>query len=359
MELRHVSEMVAIKVKVDDILNTFWRLYTISSTSSSNSQHETPNENRRIELFHIRVISKHNKIDSLFDSGSQANLISQNIVKSLNLETIPHHKPYPLRWVCDNAQLQVTRKCKIKFAVTTNFIDEVEVYVGPLDICGIALGNLYLYDRKAIFHRHENKYHLFKDGVEYIVRAHRKKLNLSLVNAGKMKRLVNSSNNFLLVMIKPKNDIDNEAFKGCDSKLKYKLVDVVNQYDEMFQEPEGLLSKRGIQHEILLQQDCPLPNIGMYKMFVMESAEIKKKIQDLLNKGIIRPSSSPCASPIFLVPKKDGTWHMCVDFCALNKIMVNNRYPLLKIDDLLDQLKDENYFTKLDLRSGYHQNRIA
>jgi len=131
--------------------------------------------------------------------------------------------------VCGNAQLQVTRKCKLKFTITANFIDEVELDVVPLDICVIVLGNPYLYDIKSIFQRHENKYHLFKDGVEYIVRAHSKKLNLSLVNVGQMKRLVNSSKNFVLLMIKPKNDVNNEAFKSCDSKLKSELVDVVNQ----------------------------------------------------------------------------------------------------------------------------------
>jgi hypothetical protein len=124
-----------------------------------------------------------------------------------------------------------------------------------LDICGIVLGSPYLYDRKAIFHRHENKYHLFKNGVEYIVRAHTKKMNLSLVNVGQMKRLVNASKNFVLLMIKPKDDIENEAFQGCDAKLKSDLYEVVNQFDEMFKEPKGLPPKRGIQHEIQLQQD--------------------------------------------------------------------------------------------------------
>jgi hypothetical protein len=164
---------------------------------------------------------------------------------------------------------------------------------------------------------------------------------------------------FVLLMIKPKDNIENEAFQGCDTRLKSDLYEVVNQYDEMFKEPKGLPPKRGIQHEIQLQQDCPLPNIGMYRMSVMENTEIKKQIQELLDKGVIVPSSSPCGSPIVLVPKKDGTWRMCVDFKALNKITVKNRYPLPRIDDLLDQLKDAKYFTKLDLRSGYHQIRIA
>lgn len=150
-------------------------------------------------------------------------------------------------------------------------------------------------------------------------------------------------------MIKKNNDINYESFEICDDKLKSDLFDVVSKHGEMFQEPKGLPPKRGIQHEIQLQQDVPLPNIGMYRMSIMESLEIKKKIQELLSKGIIRPSTSPCSSPIVLVPKKDGTWHMCVDFCALNKIMVKNHYPLPRIDDLLYQLRYAKYFTKLDL----------
>jgi hypothetical protein len=334
---------------------------SIASTSSSSNSNlnVTRQEKERIELFHIRVVSKHTKIDTLFDTGSQAKLISEDTIKKLKLETIPHPKPYPLGWICDNAKLQVTRRCKLRFAITANFIDEVELDVIPLDICGIVLGSPYLYDRKSIFHRHENKDHLFKNGVEYIVRAHTKKMNLSLVNAGQMKRLVNASKNFVLLMIKPKDDIENEVFQGCDAKLKSDLYEVVNQYDEMFKEPKGLPPKRGIQHEIQLQQDCPLPNIGMYRMSVMENAEIKKQIQELLDKGVIVPSTSPCGSPIVLMPKKDGTWHMCVDFRALNKITVKNPYPLPRIDDLLDQLKDDKYFTNLDLRSRYHHIRIA
>jgi hypothetical protein len=203
---------------------------SIASTSSSSNANVnvTQQEKTRIELFHIRVISKHTKIDMLFDSGSQANLISEETVKKLKLETSPHPKPYTLGWICDNAKLQVTRKCKLRFSITANFVDEVELDVISLDICGIVLGSPYLYDRKAIFYFQENKYHLFKDGVEYIVRAHTKKMNLSIINAGQMKRLVNAINNFVLLMIKPKNDVENEAFQGCDTNLKSNLFEFVN-----------------------------------------------------------------------------------------------------------------------------------
>jgi hypothetical protein len=135
--------------------------FASTSSSSNSSLNETQQEKERMELFHIRVVSKHTKIDTLFDTGSQANLIYEDTVNKLNLETIPHPKRYPLGWICDNAKLQVTRRCKLRFSITANCIDEVELDVIPLDICGIVLGSPYLYDRRAIFHHHENKYHFF------------------------------------------------------------------------------------------------------------------------------------------------------------------------------------------------------
>ena len=96
-------------------------------------------------------------------------------MRKLNLDTIPHPKPYPLGWLCENEKLQVTRKCILRFEITANFLDEVELYVVLLDICGIVLGSPYLYDRIVIFHHHENKYHLFKNGIEYILKAHSNK----------------------------------------------------------------------------------------------------------------------------------------------------------------------------------------
>ena len=116
------------------------------------------------ELFHIMVISKHTKIDTLFDNGSQDNLISKYSVKNIGLETKPHPKPYLLGWVCENAKFQVTKKCRLKFSITYVFMDEVNLDVVLLDVFGIVLGSPYLHGRKAIFYREENNYHFFKDG---------------------------------------------------------------------------------------------------------------------------------------------------------------------------------------------------
>ena len=93
-----------------------------------------------------------------------------------------------------------------------------------------------------------------------------------------MKRLVNASNNFVLMMVKMKNDEISKSFEGCDPKHKSKLIEIISKYDDLFQDPKGVPPKREIQHEIHLQQDVPLPNIAMYRMSVMQNEEIKKQV---------------------------------------------------------------------------------
>jgi hypothetical protein len=144
-------------------------------------------------LFHLRVISKNTKIDTLVDSGSKLNLISEQVVKNLILETRPHPRSYPLSWICDNAQLQVTKQCKLQFEITSSFSDEVELDVFPLNNCRMVLGSPYLYDKKAIFYKEQNKFHIFKDGIEFIVRSHQMKMNLTVVTIGNVKKLVNAN----------------------------------------------------------------------------------------------------------------------------------------------------------------------
>lgn len=111
----------------------YFHVCSSSSISSPNS------ERKRNELFHINFVIKQIQVDTLFDTSSQINLISEAVVKKLKLKT-PHHKPYPLRWVCDNDQLQVTKQCRLRFFITSKFFDEVELDVVLLDICGIVLG---------------------------------------------------------------------------------------------------------------------------------------------------------------------------------------------------------------------------
>ena len=120
----------------------------------------------------------------------------------------------------------------------------------------------------------------------------------------------------------------------------------------------GLPPQREIEFAIDIVPGATPASITPYRMAPVELKELKLQLQELLEKGFIRPSVSPWGAPVLFVKKKDGTLRLCVDYRQLNKLTIKNKYLLPRIDDLFDQLKGASIFLKIDLRSGYHQLRI-
>ena len=139
------------------------------------------------------------------------------------------------------------------------------------------------------------------------------------------------------------------------------MANLLQEYTDVFPSeiPPGLPPLRGIEHQIDLVPGASLLDRAAYRANPEETKEIQRQVQDLLDRGYIRESLSPCSVPVLLVPKKDGSWCMCVDCGAINNITIRYCYPIPRLDDMLDELSGAVIFSKVDLRSGYHQIRMA
>ncbi|GKA22484.1 putative reverse transcriptase domain-containing protein [Tanacetum coccineum] len=140
---------------------------------------------------------------------------------------------------------------------------------------------------------------------------------------------------------------------------KLKDIPVVREFPGVFLEDlSGLPPSREVEFRIdLIPGAMPVAK-SPYRLAPTEMQELSNQLKELQEKGFIRPSSSPWGAPVLFVKKKDGSFRMCIDYRELNKLTVKNRYPLPRIDDLFDQLQGSRYFSKIDLRSGYHQLRV-
>ncbi|GKA03308.1 putative reverse transcriptase domain-containing protein [Tanacetum coccineum] len=146
-----------------------------------------------------------------------------------------------------------------------------------------------------------------------------------------------------------------------DKSEKKRLEDVpiVRDFPEVFpKDLPGLPPTRQVEFQIdLIPGAAPVAR-APYRLAPSEMKELSEQLKELSDKGFIRPSSSPWGAPVLFVKKKDGSFRMCIDYRELNKLTVKNRYPLPRIDDLFDQLQGSSVYSKIDLRSGYHQLRV-
>jgi hypothetical protein len=153
-------------------------------------------------------------------------------------------------------------------------------------------------------------------------------------------------------------NLDTPAKLEMNKELQEALIEILKQYTNVFREPKCLPLVRSHDHSISLQEGVQLVSVRPYWYPFYQKDEIEKIVKELLESGVIRHSHSPFFSPVLLVRKTDGTYRMCMDYRSLNKLTIKDKFPIPIVDELLDELWGAKFFSKLDLRSGYHQIRV-
>ncbi|GJY98491.1 putative reverse transcriptase domain-containing protein [Tanacetum coccineum] len=176
---------------------------------------------------------------------------------------------------------------------------------------------------------------------------------LTVISCSKAQEYMAKGCQVFLAQISAKKEEDKSERKQIED------VPIVRDFPEVFPEDlPGLPPARPVEFQIdLIPGAAPVAR-APYRLAPSEMKELSEQLQELSDKGFIRPSSSPWGAPVLFVKKKDGSFRMCIDYRELNKLTVKNRYPLPRIDDLFDQLQGSSIYSKIDLRSGYHQLRV-
>ncbi|KAI0509958.1 hypothetical protein KFK09_010558 [Dendrobium nobile] len=290
-----------------------------------------PGTSQRHAICRTRCTVNGKVCELLIDGGCTENIVARSVVQKLQLKTTKNPNPYKISWVKKGVEIPVSEMCRY---------DVGAIHDGRT--------NTFTFDWK------NRKIRLWPNLSNADNNTNPEQAAMVIVSGPILINSWQESCDMLALMI---------ADSHPDSKITELPVEVqgiLHQYADIWPEelPASLPPLRSLQHQIDPQPGATLPNLPHHRMSPREHEALQGMIEELLNKGLIQPSLSPCAVPALLVPKKDGSWRMCVDSRAINKITVKYRFPVPRLDDMLDKLVGATVLSKLDLRSGYHQIRI-
>ncbi|GJR15685.1 putative reverse transcriptase domain-containing protein [Tanacetum coccineum] len=292
----------------------------------------------------------------LFDTGADRSFISTAFSSLINIAPTSLENCYDVE-LADGKLVKIDtiiRGCTLKFLDHPFNIDLMPVELGSFDVI-IGMDWLRRYhaviicDEKLVQVPYGNETLTFCGNES----SNGKESRLTVISCSKAQEYMAKGCQVFLAQISAKKEEDKSERKQIED------VPIVQDFPEVFPEDlPGLPPARPVEFQIdLIPGAAPVAR-APYRLAPSEMKELSEQLQELSDKGFIRPSSSPWGAPVLFVKKKDGSFRMCIDYRELNKLTVKNRYPLPRIDDLFDQLQGSSIYSKIDLRSGYHQLRV-
>ncbi|GKE14197.1 RNA-directed DNA polymerase [Tanacetum coccineum] len=308
-------------------------------------------------IFCTKCTAKGKVCSLIIDGGSCENMVALSMVEKLALLVEPHPEPYQLTWFKKGNIVKVNQRCLVQFSIGNRYSDEVWCEVIPMDACHVLLGRPWQHDRRTKHDGFKNTYSFRKDRIN-ITSAPLDSREIGTEALILTKSAFLDFNRYAsppllyALMIAEQNSLHKET--------PVEVQTLLDEFKDIFPDeiPLGLPLMREIQHCIDFVLGAMIPNKPTYRMNPKKFEELHRQVTELLAKGLIRESMSPCAVPALLVPKQGGAYRMCIDSRAINKITIKYRFPIPRFEDLLDQLHGASIFSKINLRSGYHQIRM-
>ncbi|GJY09154.1 putative reverse transcriptase domain-containing protein [Tanacetum coccineum] len=292
----------------------------------------------------------------LFDSGADRSFVSNTFSALLDIIPYALDVSYAVE-LADGRTSEtntVLRGCTLGLLGHPFNIDLMPVDLGSFDVI---IGMDWLAKNHAVIVCDEKIVRIPYGNKILIVQGDKsdkeKKSTLSIISCVKAQKYMEKGCQLFLAQVTVKENKDESKEKRLED------VPTVRDFPEVFPEDlPGLPPTRQVEFQIDLVPGAAPVARAPYRLAPSEMEELSAQLQELSDKGFIRPSSSPWGAPVLFVKKKDGSFRMCIDYRELNKLTVKNRYPLPRIDDLFDQLQGSSVYSKIDLRSGYHQLRV-
>nr|XP_028964667.1 uncharacterized protein LOC108169704 [Malus domestica] len=311
---------------------------------------------QHIQTMKVSGLIKNCPVIVLLDSGSSHNFISLSVAKQLGWKVDSKHS---FEVMIANGGTIASKGCCSQIKLQIQQYEYIsDFYVLQLGGCDVVLGAQWLRTLGPIlwdFDKLKMEFTLGKK--HYCISSSPPPPAPTSISTCQVEKLLSQGPfGVVLFFLEPETQV---AIVGDLTVLQEtELEGLLSRFASVFQAPTTLPPSRSHDHRIPLLEGSKPPSARPYRYGPLQKSEIEKCVQELLDSGFIRASNSSFSSPVLLVKKKDNSWRMCMDYRALNLITIKDKYPIPIIDELLDELFGAQFFSKLDLRAGYHQIRV-
>eukprot|EP00253_Pinus_taeda_P004517 PITA_04517 len=304
------------------------------------------------QILKIRGFIKHHPVVVLIDSGNTHYFIHQKVAKAMHC-SVRAISNFQVQ-IADGGTMKCEGRCENVKLQMGDYQLKTHMFAIHMGGCDIVLGAEWLHTLGPIKMGFQELYMSFKQNNSTHTLRGLQVGAPSIISSHRMEKLLKKGHHGVIAQFNAIQVVETKSLP-----IHPEMQQILNNHLLVFDKPHVLPPSRGEHdHSITLVLGAQPPNVRPYRYPFTQKNEIEKIIKELLEEGVIHPSISPYSSPVVMVLKKDGEWRMCPDFRALNKLTIKDKFPIPVVDDFLDELNGAQFFTKLDLRSSYHQIRI-